>query len=269
MDPPPSHCRPWISHYGTSPRRPREGLFINCSVQQIGLSVFRLTPACCGTGRLLWWRKTSAAAIARGYSQIKLHEIDERCVAAARRAIGSETPLMIDVNCAWTAEDAIAQARAFSQHNIMWLEEPVWPPEDCAQLEAVKTQSGVSIAAGENAGNLADLFQLVSVGRVDYLQPSVTKVGGISEMLRAAALCDEFNVQMVPHSPYFGPGLIATIHLCASLKNKPHVERFYCDLEASPLGEAIEPIGGAMPLPQKPGLGVDMDEDIIKAYRIQ
>jgi L-alanine-DL-glutamate epimerase-like enolase superfamily enzyme len=102
----------------------------------------------------------------------------------------------------------------------------------------------------------------------DYLQPSVTKVGGISVMLDIARLAEERGVALGPHSPYFGPGLIATIHLLAAGKGRPVLERFYCDLEASPLGDAVLAEGGSISVPRGPGLGVTVDEAMIARYRV-
>jgi L-alanine-DL-glutamate epimerase-like enolase superfamily enzyme len=69
-------------------------------------------------------------ALGRGFRRIKLHEVTVEAVAAARQAIGPDVDLMLDVNCAWPASDAIAMARRLEPFGLKWLEEPVWPPED-------------------------------------------------------------------------------------------------------------------------------------------
>jgi D-galactarolactone cycloisomerase len=86
-------------------------------------------------------------------------------------------------------------------------------------------------------------------------------------MRRIAAMADQAGVKIAPHSPYFGPGLIATIHFAASLPQKPTIERFYLDLEASPLGALVEAPAGFMRVPDGPGLGIDVDESILRKYR--
>jgi D-galactarolactone cycloisomerase len=211
--------------------------------------------------------RNAARAIERGYQRIKLHEITVSEVAAARKAIGAGTPLMVDTNCPWSADDAIAMAKAFATYNLYWLEEPVWPPDDCAALARVRT-AGVPIAAGENAGTPIEIAQLIDVAKVDFVQPSVTKIGGVSEMQRLIALAAARRTRLAPHSPYFGPGLIATIHICASLPEPAFVERFYCDLEASPFGEQVNASNGYMNVPQSPGLGLDIDQAVIARYRV-
>ena len=164
-------------------------------------------------------------------------------------------------------EDAIAIARAFMPYNLYWLEEPVWPPDDYAALARART-AGVPIAAGENAGTPVEIAQLIDVAKVDFVQPSVTKIGGVSEMQRLIALAAARGPTLAPHSPYFGPGLIATIHICASLPEPAFVERFYCDLEASPFGDQVNAADGYMTVPQGPGLGLDIDEAVIARYRV-
>ena len=89
-------------------------------------------------------------------------------------------------------------------------------------------------------GQFADIEQLIDVAHVDYLQPSVIKIGGVTEMRQGSSRsAPRAAFALAPHSPYFGPGLIATVHICASMPAQPPVERFYCDLEASPLGDLI------------------------------
>ena len=220
-------------------------------------------------GRADLVEKNAAEAVARGYKHVKLHEITEPEVAIARRAIGSKTALMVDTNCPWTSDEAIAMARRFQPHDLLWLEEPVWPPEDYEGLARVCSEGGVKIAAGESGGTFADMRQLVQTAKVDFLQPSVTKIGGITEMRRVIALAQSHGVSVQPHSPYFGPGLVASIHICAALPGRPPVERFYCDLEASPFGDQVVAKDGFMQVPNGPGLGLVVDEAVIARYRVK
>ena len=72
-------------------------------------------------------------------------------------------------------------AHRFQPFNPMWLEEPVWPPEDYIGLARVRAAGGLKIAAGENA-TTADFKRMFEIGAVAYAQPSITKVGGVTEM---------------------------------------------------------------------------------------
>ena len=212
-------------------------------------------------------RRNSAKAVKRGYNLIKLHEIGIAEIAAAREAIGSDAVLMVDASCPWNVEQAIAMARQLQPYSLHWLEEPLWPPEDYTGMARLKAEGGIAVAAGENAGTLADIAQLLGVAGVDYVQPSITKIGGISAFRRIAEMARQNGAKLAPHSPYFGPGLIATIHFAASLPERPPIERFYLDLEASPVGDLVEAPGGFMRVPDGPGLGIAVDEAILEKYR--
>ncbi|MGA9431699.1 MAG: mandelate racemase/muconate lactonizing enzyme family protein, partial [Xanthobacteraceae bacterium] len=213
-------------------------------------------------------RKNSAAAVARGYRDVKLHESGIAEIAAAREAIGPDIALTVDASCAWTVPQAIEIANKLKPCRLKWLEEPLWPPEDYAGLARLKKESGVATAAGENAGTLADIAQLTGTAGVDYIQPSITKIGGVSAMRQIAEMARQSGARIAPHSPYFGPGLIATIHFAASIPERPTIERFYLDLEASPLGDLVTAPDGFMQVPQGPGLGIDVDETVLRAYRV-
>ncbi len=202
-----------------------------------------------------------------GYERIKLHEIGVAEVAAARAAAGPDTPLMVDVNCPWTPEKAREMARAFAPHNLHWLEEPINPPEDFPALARLRAETGVPIAAGENACTAFEFRQMLAAGAVDYAQPSVAKVGGITEFRDIAALCRAAGVQIMPHSPYFGPGFLATLHLAQALPDPGMVERIFIQPEAELHPGACDPEDGAFGAPSGPGLGVDPDPEVVARYR--
>ena len=205
-------------------------------------------------------------AIDEGYKYIKLHETEEAEVRAARDAAGN-VPIMVDTNCPWTVPQAIAMARRLAPLDLHWLEEPVWPPENVGGLADVRIQGGIDTAAGENYGTVWDFRRAFEAGAITYAQPSVTKIGGVTEMRRVIALAELFGVTVVPHSAYFGPGLLASIHCIAALASTALVERFYCDFEDNPLGDAIHPRDGHIAVPQGPGLGVDPDPRVLDTLR--
>ena len=207
-------------------------------------------------------------ALARGYRFIKLHEITVPEVKAARDAAGHGIPIMVDTNCPWTVPQAIEMARALAPLDIHWLEEPVWPPENVAGLAEVRARGGLDTAAGENYGTVWDFRRAFEAGAITYAQPSVTKIGGVSEMRRVMTLAESFGVTVVPHSAYFGPGLLASIHCIAALAPDSLVERFYCDFDANPLGDAIHPRNGRIAVPQGPGLGVEPDPRLLERLRV-
>jgi L-alanine-DL-glutamate epimerase-like enolase superfamily enzyme len=174
---------------------------------------------------------------------------------------------MVDTNCPWTVAEAIEMAHRLVPLDPRWLEEPVWPPEDLAGLAEVRARGGIATAAGENYGTAWEFRRAFEAGALAYAQPSVTKVGGVTELRRVMALAERFGVPVVPHSAYFGPGLLASIHCLAALPAESLVERLYCDFADNPLGAAIHPVGGRIAVPQGPGLGVDPDPRLLQTLR--
>jgi D-galactarolactone cycloisomerase len=207
-------------------------------------------------------------AVSRGYRHIKLHEIDDLAVRAAREAVGFEVGLMLDTNCPWTVDKAVAAARRLREYSLDWLEEPIWPPEDYTGLARVRREGGLPTAAGENAAGLFGFQNMFTAGAVDVAQPSVTKIGGVSEMLRIAALADANGVRLIPHCAYFGPGWLASLHIHAAIAPEAPFERLFIDLEASPYHEFVLGIDGQVSLPGGPGLGLDPDIDVLNRYRL-
>ena len=212
--------------------------------------------------------RNARAAVERGYRAIKLHETGVEQVRAARAAIGPDVKLMMDTNCPWTADEALAIAARVREYDLYWFEEPVWPPEDYLALARVRRECGIAVSAGENAVSLTDFRAMFDAGAVDYAQPSVTKIGGVTEMMRIAALAKERGVTLVPHSPYFGPGLLATLHMAAAFEHETMIEYSYCDLGANPLGDAIAVTNGRIALPRGSGLGRDPDPAVLERYRV-
>jgi L-alanine-DL-glutamate epimerase-like enolase superfamily enzyme len=93
-------------------------------------------------------------------------------------------------------------------------------------------------------------------------------VGGVTEIRKVFALGEAYGVVVVPHSPYFGPGLMASMHVCAAMPREIPIENYYCDFAQTPFGDQIVPKNGQFALPQEPGLGKDPDEVIIARMRV-
>jgi L-alanine-DL-glutamate epimerase-like enolase superfamily enzyme len=207
-------------------------------------------------------------AIERGFRHLKLHEDRLDVVGAARRAAGDDAWIALDTNCPWTVSQSIEAARLLEPLRLAWLEEPVWPPEDHAGLARVRASTRIPIAAGENASGVHELGAMMRAGAIDVCQPSVIKFGGIDAVAQAAALARAHGVDYVPHCFYFGPGLVASLHLAAALAPDAPFELFFGDLEASPYHDAIRARDGRMTVPSGPGLGVEPDMSVIERYRL-
>ena len=210
--------------------------------------------------------RVCSTMVGQGYTAIKLHQIDVESVAVARDVVGDGVDLMLDTNCPWSVEEAIRIGRLLEPYNLRWLEEPVWPPEDYAGLARVRRALRIPIASGENDATVFGARDLIAAGGADVVQPSVTKVGGLGEMRKIATLAAAANVTFQPHSYYFGPGLAATVHLCAATPGVPYIEMPPGALQAPLLAEPIRCEGGMVQPPETPGLGADPDPDVLKRY---
>ena len=206
----------------------------------------------------------TAEAHAQGYRHIKLHELTVEAVQAARQAAPGAA-IMLDVNCAWSPPIARRMAAALAPENLLWLEEPVWPPEDASGLASLRPY-GIPLTAGENTAGLQGFKTLIEARAIDIAQPSVTKIGGIGEMRRVIALAQAHGIEVMPHSPYFGPGLLATIHVAAALPERPMVEILWTHLEANPFDPWTRATNGTIAVPTAPGLGCDPDPAILARY---
>jgi L-alanine-DL-glutamate epimerase-like enolase superfamily enzyme len=210
--------------------------------------------------------KAVERAASQGYGAIKLHEIDPQAVHAARKAAGPGVKLMLDTNCPWSVEQALEMASVLRADDLHWLEEPVWPPEDHAGLARVRREGGIPIAAGENAAGLHDFRHKFEAGALDIAQPSVAKIGGVTQVLEIAALARAFSVRLVPHCAYFGAGYLASLHLAAALAPDAPFERLFVELEANPYHDMVLAQNGRVSVPSGPGLGCDPDMDILRRY---
>ncbi len=210
--------------------------------------------------------RAARALAAQGFRAVKLHQTDVASVRAAREGVGSEVALMLDVNCPWTPAEAIRMGRALAEHDLAWLEEPVWPPEDYRGLAAVSAALDTPIAAGENEATAFGFREMIAAQAVDILQPSVTKVGGLGEAKKICALAAAWNVPVVPHSFYFGPGLAATLQLIASTPGLGYVEFPGGELETPVLADPIQAVDGWVTVPGGPGLGVTLNDEAIRRY---
>ncbi len=205
-----------------------------------------------------------ADAVRRGHRAVKLHEASIEAVAAARAAAGPDIELSLDVNCRWSVDEAIEMAHALERYDLDWIEEPCWPPTAEA-LARVAASTRTPIAAGENAGSLAELERLGTTGKAGYLQPSAAKLGGLSGLLAARDLAARLGVPMATHSAYFGPALAATAHFCAAF-GLP-CEWYDCRLEQWPYG--LAPETGQLKLSDTPGLGGQIPHDLIDGFQIK
>ncbi|MEO0797734.1 MAG: mandelate racemase/muconate lactonizing enzyme family protein [Pseudomonadota bacterium] len=211
-------------------------------------------------------REFTATAVAEGYAYVKLHEITDAAITAGVEAAGSKARLMTDVNCNWSAENAEILTARCKELGLYWVEEPVFPPDNVDALADLETRHGMAMATGENACTSVEFARIVQA--VTYPQPSVTKVGGVSEFLKVCDLADAAEKTVMPHAPYFGPGYWATLHIMAARACCGVFERFYITPKTF-LDPGIPlPRRGQITVPDAPGLGFEPAPAVIDRYRV-
>ncbi len=219
-------------------------------------------------GALEHVRRNVARALERGYRHIKLHERTGDSVAAAREVAGPDIPIMVDTNCGWTADQATAAVAAMAPSQPFWVEEPIWPPEDFAALAALRRATGVPLAMGENASGVLDFRKMVAAGATDFVQPSVVKIGGLTNLWQVATEAEAAGVTCVPHAFFFGPGYLATLHALAAKERPAPLERLFADVGFTAYAKTVPVVDGAIDVPERPGLGADPEHELIERFRI-
>jgi L-alanine-DL-glutamate epimerase-like enolase superfamily enzyme len=219
------------------------------------------------SGDLEHVRRNVGRALERGYRHIKLHERTADAVAAAREVAGPDIPIMVDTNCGWTPDLATAAVAAMAPSKPFWVEEPIWPPEDFESLAALKHATGVPLAMGENASGVLDFRKMVAAGATDFVQPSVVKIGGLTNLFRIATEAEKAGVTCVPHAFFFGPGYLATLHAIAAKERAAPLERLFGDVGFTAYARTVPVVDGAIDVPERPGLGADPEEEMIQRFR--
>jgi len=215
-------------------------------------------------GRVDLVEEATRSALDRGYRSIKLHETGLDEIRACRDIIGPDMPMSVDVNCQWGAEFVGTHQATIEDLNLAWLEEPVFPPDDFTALTSLR-RPGAPLAAGENWCTVHQFLQ--SGDAVEIWQPSVTKVGGISEYLLILEAAERLGKKVIPHCPYFGPGFFATVQLAATHNVMDDIEVLFADPE-----EWLAPIDnvhrdGRAFVPEGLGTGFEPDPDVFAKYR--
>ncbi len=189
---------------------------------------------------------------------------DLRRVVLAREVIGPDADLYVDASGGYTAGQAVRVAAALADSNVSWFEEPVCS-QDTAGLAAIRRQVLPDVAAGEYSWTLADSARLLDASAVDCLQADVTRCGGITGFVQAAALAAACNVEISAHC---APNLHA--HVAACVPNLRHVEYFHDHqrIEQMLFEGTLSPRGGSItPDPDRPGLGMTLRTSDARAYR--
>ena len=205
-------------------------------------------------------------AMRAGHTDVKLHEIAYGPIAAVRKAGGKDLRLTTDVNCNWSLAQTEEMLPRMQALDLYWVEEPIWPPEDFETLGALERKFGVALAAGENACTAFQFKHLIPA--ITFIQPSVTKVGGIQEFLKVAEETKVAGKILMPHCPYSGPGWWASLQLAAALPEIPMLEFLYIAPKRWVGIDSPVPHKGTVEIPSGPGLGFEPDPVTLEKFRV-
>jgi len=192
-----------------------------------------------------------------------------RLVAAAHDAVGKDTEIAVDCHWRYNAADIVKVARELEPFGLLWLEDPV-PPNNSAALKAVQSKVNVPIATGENLYLFEGFEEIIAQHALGVVTPDLQKVGGLSVAQRIAQFADAHTMPVAPHNISSPVGTLAAAHFCAAIPNFLALEfhasdvPFWNDLIEGLPAPLIQK--GFIPVPEKPGLGVTLNEEVARRY---
>lgn len=218
--------------------------------------------------------------LANGFTAMKLKtgfgvEEDIDYILAVREGVGPGPKLMVDANHAYNVSAARRILRAIEPADIHWFEEPI-SPEDIDGYRELKNLTGIYLAAGENEFTKIGFREWISRRAVDILQPDLCSAGGFTECRKISALAQAWHMTLIPHVWASGIGLAASLQFLATvppapLALKPIEPMLEYDQSSHPFRQdlifhAIKMRDGMVDVPDGPGLGVEVNREIIERY---
>jgi galactonate dehydratase len=209
---------------------------------------------------------------ARGITAIKAGGVSRIIdkVDAIRRAVGDDMDIMVDLHGPpWmTTKDAIITGKALEPYGLLFFEDPV-APENIETLARIQDHVEIPLAAGERFATIWGMRPLIEHELVDVIQPDTGRAGGISQLMKIAAMAEAHHITVAPHSGSLGPiAEVAALHVLAAIPNTLILERLEDDWAGR--YEVTEPVpktvDGYLPVPDSPGLGIDIVEDAVVRY---
>jgi L-alanine-DL-glutamate epimerase-like enolase superfamily enzyme len=186
-------------------------------------------------------------------------------VTAMREALKPDTDLAIDAHWAYTVVDILKVAQAFEDLNLLWLEDPI-PAENIEAMQRVKNSTRTPICTGENFYTRHGFRELIHSQAADIVSPDIAKAGGLLESKRIAEMADMYYMPLAPHNICGPIGTYAMMHVCAAVPNFLALEFHHLDdqLWSDLIVEGPMIVDGHIEVPEKPGLGVTLNEDVVK-----
>ncbi len=193
--------------------------------------------------------------------------VSAKRVRAAREAIGADIDLMVDAHGTYTVAEAKRFAAMVADCDLAWFEEPI-AADDRPGLAEFRSATHIPVALGESECTRFDFRDLMVSRAVDIVQPDPAFCGGITEAMRIATLASAFNLRLAPHLWAGAPAFFAGLHVVAAAPAGFIVEY---SLGANPMihdlsREKVCVENGMIAVPDAPGLGLDVDTDILSRF---
>jgi L-alanine-DL-glutamate epimerase-like enolase superfamily enzyme len=221
--------------------------------------------------------KQLAQYVARGHRAVKMRvglqdsSVDDSAarVREVRDTLGPDVGIMVDAHGTWSVRDALRFARKVEACDLAWIEEPV-SADNLTGLAEVRRATDIPVATGENAQTRFEFRDLIAAGAVDILQPDIAIAGGLTECLRIAALAGAHELTVAPH--LWGSAILfaAGLHFCVATPQATTVEfsRGENPLLHELVEEPFELVDGFVPAPTRPGLGITLRRDFVRANAV-
>lgn len=199
----------------------------------------------------------------KAWQQISKHDLNRamECIAKVAEVVGEDVQLLIEGHGRFDIPTAVKIGRRLEEFDIFWFEEPI-PPDDKEGMKQVKDRVRVSIAAGERLYNRYEYRQFFELGCSDYIQPDISHAGGLFEMRMLGAEAEARHIGFCPHNPSGPVANAATLQLAACVPNFVMLEMMMTDVpyRAEICDEDLTIKAGKMVIPDRPGLGIDLNE---------
>lgn len=192
------------------------------------------------------------------------------CVEAVTAAVGDDIDILIEGHGRFNVPTAVRIGRALERYNILWFEEPI-PPDNPRAMAEIKQRIGVPIAAGERLYSRWDYTEFLELSAADFVQPDVTHAGGIMEVKKIAAMAECRHLAVCPHNPSGPVANAAALQLAACISNFQVLETMATDVpyRKEVTDEQLILVDGNMQIPDRPGLGIEINEVAIAEHPYQ
>ena len=208
----------------------------------------------------------------KAWQQIGRRELDSamECVRKVSETVGQDVLLLIEGHGRFDIPTAVKSGRRLEEFDICWFEEPL-PPDDLNGMREVKERVRVSLAAGERLYNRYEYRQFFDLNCADYIQPDISHAGGIFEMRLLGAEAEARHIGFCPHNPSGPVANAATLQLAGCVPNFVILEMMMTDVpyRAEICDEELVVHEGRMVIPDRPGIGIDLDENELLKHPYQ